>query len=136
MMFPATRHAAPCLRVAGPGRSTLPVRRGAKGARDAGEGEPPGTQVEPTTAPQPITQLERPWSVVVWDDPVNLMSYVVYVFQKLFGFSAAVAHEKMMEVHEEGRSVVASEGRERAEYFVGRLHGYGLQATLERAGDA
>lgn len=103
--------------------------------RGAGEPERPGTQVEPETATRPVTRLERPWSVVVWDDPVNLMSYVVYVFQKLFGFSAEVAHQKMMEVHEEGRSVVASEGRERAEYYVGRLHGYGLQATLERAGD-
>lgn len=129
MMVPARRHSAPSSRAAGHGRSALPVRRA------AGEGEPPGTQTEPTTAPRSVTQVERPWSVVVWDDPINLMSYVVYVFQKLFGFSAEVAHQKMMEVHEAGRSVVASESRERAEYFVGRLHGYGLQATLERAGD-
>lgn len=73
------------------------------------------------------------WSVIVWDDPVNLMSYVVYVLQRLFGYPAEKATELMMEVHNSGRSVVATEERERAEYFVTRLHGYGLQATLERA---
>jgi len=129
MTSPARRLHDPTPRLAAPGRPTAPARRA------AGEGEPPGTQVDPATAPRTVTRLERPWSVIVWDDPVNLMSYVVYVFQKLFGFSQEVAHQKMMEVHEAGRSVVASEGRERAEYFVGRLHGYGLQATLERAGD-
>jgi ATP-dependent Clp protease adaptor protein ClpS len=70
---------------------------------------------------------------VVWDDPVNLMSYVVYVFQKLFGFSTEIATRHMLEVHHEGRSVVASADRERAEFYVARLHAYGLQATLERS---
>ena len=69
---------------------------------------------------------------MVWDDPINLMSYVVYVFQKLFGFNEATATEKMLEVHNDGRSVVASCDREKAEFYVMRLHAYGLQATLEQ----
>jgi ATP-dependent Clp protease adaptor protein ClpS len=100
------------------------------------EGPGPGkTETLPQPETRGRTQLDRPWKVIVWDDPVNLMSYVVYVFQRLFGFSAEVANTKMMEVHEEGRSVVATEARERAEFFVSRLHAYGLQATLERAED-
>lgn len=87
----------------------------------------PGIQTETTT------RLQRPWNVVVLDDPVNLMSYVAYVFQKLFGFSQEKAQRKMMEVHNDGRSVVASEERERAEFYVSRLHAYGLQATLEQS---
>jgi ATP-dependent Clp protease adaptor protein ClpS len=91
----------------------------------------PDTQTESETDTSTITQTLRPWSVVVWDDPVNLMSYVVYVFQRLFGFSDSVANSKMLEVHNDGRSVVASVARERAEFYVTRLHAYGLQATLE-----
>jgi ATP-dependent Clp protease adaptor protein ClpS len=78
------------------------------------------------------TQPDLPWNVIVWDDPVNLMSYVVYVFQKLFGFTRQVATIKMLEVHEQGRSIVASVDREEAEYYVERLHLYGLQATMEK----
>ena len=76
---------------------------------------------------------DSPWDVIVWDDPVNLMSYVVFVFQRVFGYPEAVARKLMMEVHEHGRSLVASEPRERAETFVQQLHGYGLQATMERS---
>jgi ATP-dependent Clp protease adaptor protein ClpS len=79
------------------------------------------------------TQLDRPWDVIVWDDPINLMSYVVYVFQKVFGFSEQDATIKMLEVHELGRSRVATVDREKAELYVSRLHVYGLQATMERA---
>jgi ATP-dependent Clp protease adaptor protein ClpS len=82
---------------------------------------------------QTITSLGRPWNVIVWDDPVNLMSYVVYVFQKLFGFSTEQAAQHMMEVHNDGRSMVANADREKAEFYVSRLHGYGLQATLEQS---
>lgn len=74
-----------------------------------------------------------PWDVIVWDDPVNLMSYVVFVFRRVFGYPEAVAHKLMLEVHEKGRSLVASEPRERAETYVQQLHGYGLQATMERS---
>jgi ATP-dependent Clp protease adaptor protein ClpS len=74
-----------------------------------------------------------PWDVVVWDDPVNLMSYVVFVFRRVFGYPESVARKLMLEVHQQGRSLVASEPREQAERYVQQLHGYGLQATMERA---
>jgi ATP-dependent Clp protease adaptor protein ClpS len=90
------------------------------------------TETEAVTS----VQLGFGWNVIVWDDPVNLMSYVVYVFQKLFGFSMQKATKHMLEVHNNGRSLVASADRERAEYYVTRLHAYGLQATLERADPA
>ena len=86
-------------------------------------------EVDAETRPK----VQHPWNVVALDDPVNLMSYVVYVFQKLFGFSQDKAQRKMMEVHDDGRSVVASEERERAEFFVARLHAYGLLATIEQS---
>ncbi len=90
-----------------------------------------GTEVEEDTSVD--TRLSGGWNVVVWDDPVNLMGYVVYVFQKLFGFSVEKATEHMLEVHEEGRSLVATAPREKSELWVVQLHAYGLQATLERA---
>lgn len=76
--------------------------------------------------------LDRPWICIVWDDPVNLMSYVVFVFQKLFGFSKERAQELMMQVHNEGRAVVASGSREEMERNVQQLHEHGLWATLQR----
>lgn len=92
------------------------------------------TKTSPSTIGETKTQSRtaRPWNVIAWDDPVNLQSYVIYIFQRLFGFSLEKATRKMLEVHNEGRSTVASVERERAEYYVGRLHGYGLQATMER----
>jgi len=77
--------------------------------------------------------LDVPWNVVVHNDPVNLMSYVTMVFQRVFGFSKEKAEQHMMEVHQKGRSVVWSGGRERAELYVQQLHGYLLLATMERA---
>jgi len=71
------------------------------------------------------------WRVVVWDDPVNLMSYVTLVLRRVFGYSRERAEELMLRVHHEGRAVVAEEPREQAELHVSQLHGYGLQATLE-----
>ena len=76
--------------------------------------------------------LDRPWVTVVWDDPVNLMTYVTYVFIKLFGFSKERAHELMMQVHNEGRAVVSTGTREEMERDVQRLHEHGLWATLQR----
>ena len=93
----------------------------------------PGTETQEQQATETAPALGFPWNVIVWDDPINLQSYVVYVFQKLFGFSQQLATKHMLEVHNDGRSVVASVDRERGEFYVGRLHGYGLQATLERA---
>lgn len=75
----------------------------------------------------------RPWNVVVWDDPVNLMSYVVFVLRRVFGYPEPKARKLMLEVHHLGKAVVASEPRERAEMYVQQLHAYGLHATMERA---
>jgi ATP-dependent Clp protease adaptor protein ClpS len=75
---------------------------------------------------------DRPWIVLVWNDPINLMSYVTFVFQKLFGYSRAKAHELMLDVHEKGRAVVSSGPREQAEMDVFRLHEHGLWATMQR----
>lgn len=75
---------------------------------------------------------DRPWVVIVWDDPVNLMSYVTHVLQKLFGYSREKAQQLMMQVHEEGRAVVSSGPREKAELDVFRLHEHGLWATMEQ----
>jgi ATP-dependent Clp protease adaptor protein ClpS len=89
-----------------------------------------GTQTEKKTDSR--ADLDLPWNVVVWDDPVNLMSYVVYVFQKVFGYNRSLATKLMREVHEQGKSLVASEPREQAELHVHQLHTYGLQATLRK----
>ena len=91
------------------------------------------TDTDSTVEERTDVDLDRPWNVIVWDDPINLMSYVVWVFQKLFGFSLEKATAKMMEVHREGRSLVMTCDRERAEVYAGRLHLYGLQATIQRA---
>src|SRR5918996_4911212 len=75
--------------------------------------------------------VARPWVVVVWNDPVNLMSYVVYVFQKLFGYSREKATRLMLQVHHDGKAAVSEGTREKAEADVARLHAHGLWATLE-----
>ena len=77
------------------------------------------------------TQSDRPWIVIVWNDPINLMSYVTFVFQKLFGYSLEKATELMLDVHHKGRAVVSNGSRERAEFDVYRLHEHGLWATME-----
>lgn len=79
------------------------------------------------------TALARPWQVVVWNDPVNLMSYVVWVFRCLFGYPLAEATRLMLQVHHEGRAIVASGPLEKAELDCYRLHHHGLWATLERS---
>ena len=76
--------------------------------------------------------LDRPWVTVVWDDPVNLMTYVTYVFIKLFEFTPEHAHELMMQVHNEGRAAVTTGSREEMERDVQQLHEHGLWATLQR----
>ncbi len=82
-----------------------------------------------------LTAEDRPWQTVVWNDPVNLMSYVTFVFQQYFGYSRARAHELMMEVHRDGKSVVSSGSREEMERDVRAMHDYGLWATMERVDD-
>ena len=80
----------------------------------------------------PLFFVDRPWITIVWDDPVNLMSYVTYVFMTLFSYSKERANELMLQVHNEGRAIVASGRREEMERDVQRLHEYGLWATLTR----
>jgi ATP-dependent Clp protease adaptor protein ClpS len=75
---------------------------------------------------------DRPWIVLVWNDPINLMSYVTFVFQKVFGYSRAKAESLMLDVHEKGRAVVSSGSREKAELDVFRLHEHGLWATMQQ----
>jgi len=99
----------------------------------------PMTAASPMTAPVEVKEPEivevvvpdRPWIVIVWNDPINLMTYVTFVFQKLFGFSLEKATKLMLDVHEKGRAVVSSGPREKAEIDVFRLHEHGLWATME-----
>lgn len=79
-----------------------------------------------------VHEDDQPWNVLVWNDPVTLMSYVVLVLRKLFGYDEPTATELMMKVHEEGKAVVSAGTREEAERDVHRLHAHGLQATLSQ----
>jgi ATP-dependent Clp protease adaptor protein ClpS len=93
----------------------------------------------PAAAPTEVREPEsgqdvrpdRPWVVIVWNDPVNLMSYVTFVFQKLFGYSKDKATKLMLDVHHKGKAVVSSGPREKAELDVFRLHEHGLWATMQ-----
>jgi len=75
---------------------------------------------------------QRPWVTIVWDDPVNLMNYVTYIFQKLFGYSEPQATKLMLQVHNEGKAVVSSGSRESMEVDVSKLHAAGLWATMQQ----
>jgi ATP-dependent Clp protease adaptor protein ClpS len=77
-------------------------------------------------------QVDLPWMTLVWNDPVNLMSYVAYVFQSYFGYPKAKAERLMKQVHTEGKAVVSSGSREEMERDVEAMHGYGLWATLQK----
>ena len=91
-----------------------------------------------TAAPEADTDVDvsseaaadRPWVTIVWNDPVNLMSYVTFVLQKLFGYSKEKAEKLMLDVHHKGRAVVSSGQRERMEHDASQLHAYGLWATV------
>lgn len=76
--------------------------------------------------------VAAPWVTIVWDDPVNLMSYVTHIFVSYFGFARPKAHRLMLQVHREGRAIVASGTREEMERDVNAMHAYGLWATMER----
>jgi len=97
----------------------------------------PSPTAEPVEVEGPVgaddLRPDRPWLVIVWNDPINLMSYVTYVFQKLFGYSRDKASRLMLDVHHKGRAVVSSGPRERAELDVFRLHEHGLWATMEQS---
>ncbi len=92
--------------------------------------EAAGTQLEPTVDEVGIADV--PWQTIVWNDPVNLMSYVTYVFQKLFGYDRDKATKLMLDVHHKGRAIVSSGSREKVEGDVARLHAAGLWATMQQ----
>jgi len=96
----------------------------------------PAARTAPVEVDRPTgdtrTTPALPWIVIVWNDPINLMSYVTYVFQKLFGYSFAKATQLMLDVHNKGKAVVSSGSREKAEFDVSRLHAHGLWATMQR----
>ena len=79
-----------------------------------------------------FTETQPPWVVIVWNDPINLMTFVTFVFQKLFGYSKEKANKLMLEVHNKGRAVVSQGTREKAESDVFQLHKHGLWATLQK----
>ena len=97
--------------------------------------------IDPTMTTMPVevrepesgefTEPDRPWVVLVWNDPINLMSYVTWVFQKLFGYTREKATRLMLDVHHKGKAVVSSGPREKAELDVFRLHEHGLWATMQ-----
>ena len=87
--------------------------------------------LDTTLESQSVTVPATPWVTIVWNDPVNLMSYVTYVFVEHFGYSKKKAEKLMMEVHEDGRSVVSTGTREEMERDVQAMHEYGLWATME-----
>jgi ATP-dependent Clp protease adaptor protein ClpS len=90
-------------------------------------------EVEPDLTPDEITFLAKPWVTIVWNDPVNLMSYVAFVFQKYFGYDKTKAEKLMLEVHNDGRSAVSTGSREEMERDVQAMHEYGLWATMEKS---
>ncbi|HEU0274345.1 MAG TPA: ATP-dependent Clp protease adapter ClpS [Candidatus Udaeobacter sp.] len=92
------------------------------------------TTAEPIEETLSEDDLDIPWQVVVHNDPVNLMSYVTMVFQRVFGYPREKAEKHMLEVHHKGRSVLWAGMREPAELYVQQLHGYLLLATIEKAG--
>ena len=97
----------------------------------------PGTSTPSREATEEVEEYavgdaDRPWITVVWNDPINLMSYVTHVFMSVFGYPKPKAEKLMLDVHRRGRAVVSSGTRERMELDVHTLHGYGLWATLEQ----
>ena len=114
----------------------------AQSERSEGEISISNQNANPATVEAPVIEqetrseedLDLPWQVVVHNDPVNLMSYVTMVFQRVFGYPREKAERHMLEVHHRGRSILWSGMRERAELYVQQLHGYLLLATLEKIG--
>ncbi|MGY1651855.1 MULTISPECIES: ATP-dependent Clp protease adapter ClpS [Geodermatophilus] len=90
----------------------------------------------PTRTPDPtveeVEDLDRPWVTIVWNDPVNLMTYVTHVLRELFGYDEPTATTLMLQVHNDGKAVVSSGPRERMEHDTSRLHAYGLWATYQK----
>jgi ATP-dependent Clp protease adaptor protein ClpS len=116
-----------------PARPGVPVHRfPGSGGTMGGMAAPQVAPVEtPDTDEVPVS--DRQWVTIVWDDPVNLMTYVTWVFQKLFGYSREKAEKLMLDVHHKGRAVVSTGARERMEHDASQLHAYGLWATVDRS---
>src|SRR6476620_5412688 len=91
------------------------------------------TQTGTVTSGDVLTAPDVPWNLVIWNDPVNLMSYVSYVFRSNLRYSETKANKLMMEVHKKGRSIVAHGSKEQLEQHAGAMHGYVLWATVEKA---
>ena len=94
---------------------------------------PTAPLLSPTEEQQEATRTEESWVTILWDDPVNLIPYVIYVLQTLFAFSKVKATELTMQVHRDGKAIVAAGAREDMENNVASLHRYGLWATVGRA---
>ena len=98
--------------------------------------QPKAADVAPVEIDEPSIEtnldIDRPWIVLVWNDPINLMSYVTYVLQKVLGYSREKAESLMLDVHEKGRAVVSNGSKEKAELDVFRLHEHGLWATMQQ----
>ena len=92
----------------------------------------PSTDTAAAADTDALAGADTPWQTVVWNDPVNLMSYVTWVLQKLFGYDKAKATALMLDVHHKGRATVSSGSREKVEGDVARLHAAGLWATMQR----
>jgi ATP-dependent Clp protease adaptor protein ClpS len=88
------------------------------------------TPVE-TTSEKVEEAFEKSWNVIVWNDPVNLLTYVVFVFMRVLGFNKEKATKHMLQVHQQGKSIVATETREKAEFYHQQLQAHGLTVTLE-----
>ena len=97
-----------------------------------GIGAPTLPKIEPDQKSDPQSDLEPGYLVVCWNDPVNLMDYVTHVFQMVFGWAKAKAEHHMLQVHNQGKSVLVRDSLERAEHYVHQLQHYSLHATLER----
>lgn len=92
----------------------------------------PATETAPIEQTDISSQIDAPWVTIVWNDPVNLMSYVSWVFQNYFGYSKEHAEKLMMQVHTEGRAVVSRGTREKMETDTEAMHGYSLWATFRK----
>ncbi|GGO01628.1 hypothetical protein GCM10011576_00250 [Micromonospora parathelypteridis] len=119
--------------VGDPRRAGVPVPRFRETGGTMGGMAAP--QVAPVETPDTdeVPAADRQWVTIVWDDPVNLMTYVTWVFQKLFGYSRERAEQLMLDVHHKGRAVVSTGARERMEHDASQLHAYGLWATVDRS---
>jgi ATP-dependent Clp protease adaptor protein ClpS len=117
-------------------RTGRPAATDAKNTRSGRVKTVSKLQIAPVEVERPageeVAEPDLPWIVIVWNDPINLMAYVTWVFQKLFGYTHAKAEKLMMDVHTKGKAVVSSGRREKAESDVARLHAHGLWATMQK----